>query len=420
MDQQWMGAMAEATRLTRQGRLAEATALIQRTLRNPPRGEQRPQPPDHDAAGTGAAPSPLTAPESGRPPRPAGAVCRAGPRPACRPRALRRAARARPCPAERVPGADQQRARFADLSYTNAAGTRAYKLYVPAGYTGQAVPLIVMLHGGTQSAGDFAAGTRMNELAERDTLIVAYPEQAASANTLKCWNWFRPGDQLAGAGEPSLIAGITGQIRRACSIDASRVYVAGFSAGGAMAAVMAATYPDLYVAAGVHSGLPHRAAHGLPSALAAMRLGASPHPRPSAAGIPMIVFHGDNDSIVHHVNADRLVDQGIRAFSTADEHGDATRHGVTARQGKVPGGRSYTRVVYQDANGNTLIEHWTIHGGGHAWSGGSLARFVHRSAGTGRVRRTAALLRRARSRNTSLMIESEAGIVSAARAGPHF
>jgi poly(hydroxyalkanoate) depolymerase family esterase len=371
MDQQWMGAMAEATRLTRQGRLAEATALIQRTLRNPPRGEQPPQPTDHDAPGPGAAPSELTALESGRPPRPADAVCRAGQRPACRPRALRRAAGARPRPAEPAPGADRQRARFADLSYSNAAGTRAYKLYVPTGYTGQAVPLIVMLHGGTQSAGDFAAGTRMNELAERDTLIVAYPEQPASANTLKCWNWFRPGDQLTGTGEPSLIAGITGQIRRARAIDASRVYVAGFSAGGAMAAVMAAAYPDLYVAAGVHSGLPQGAAHDLPSALAAMRRGTSPRPRPSAAGIPMIVFHGDQDPIVNHVNADRLVDQGIRAFSAAAEHGDAPRHGVTTRRGKAPGGHSCTRAVYQDANGNTLIEHWTIHGGGHAWSGGS-------------------------------------------------
>jgi poly(hydroxyalkanoate) depolymerase family esterase len=371
MDQPWMGAMAEATRLTRQGRLAEATALIQRTLRNPQRGEERPQASDHDGAGTGAAPSWLTPAESRRPPRIAGTVCRAGLRPMRCPRALRRPGSARPFPAERIPGADQQRGRFVDLSYTNAAGTRAYKLYVPTGYTGQVVPLIVMLHGGTQSAADFAAGTSMNELAERDTLLVAYPEQAASANTLKCWNWFRPGDQLAGAGEPSLIAGITGQIRRACSIDASRVYVAGFSAGGAMAVVMAATYPDLYVAAGVHSGLPHRAAHDLPSALAAMRQGALPHPRQSAAGIPMIVFHGDHDSTVNHVNAHRLVDQGIRAFSTAAERDDAIRHGVTTTRGKVPGGHSYTRTVYQDANGDTLIEHWTIHGGGHAWSGGS-------------------------------------------------
>ena len=156
-----------------------------------------------------------------------------------------------------------------------------------------------------------------------------------------------------------------------CAIDASRVYVAGFSAGGAMAAVMAAAYPGLYAAAGVHPGLPHRAAHNLPSALAAMRRGASPHSRPSAARIPMIVFHGDHDPMVNHVNADRLVDQGIRAFSTAADHGDAPRHAVTTRRGKGPGGHSYTRAVYQDANQNTLIEHWTIHGGGHAWSGGS-------------------------------------------------
>ena len=371
MDGHWMGAMAEATWLTRQGRLAEATALIQRTLRNPQRGEERPQPPGHDGAGTGAAPSRLTPPESGRPPRIAGTVCCAVPRPVRRPRALRRPGGARPFPAERVPGTDQRQARFADLSYTNAAGTRAYKLYVPTGYTGQAVPLIVMLHGGTQSAGDFAAGTRMNELAERDTLLVAYPEQAGSANSLKCWNWFRSSDQFAGAGEPSLIAGITEQVKRACSIDASRVYVAGFSAGGAMAAVMAATYPDLYVAVGVHSGLPHRAAHDLPSALAAMRWGASPHPRPSAAGIPMIVFHGDHDPTVNHVNAYRLVDQGIRAFSTGAESDDATRDRVTTTRGKVAGGHSYTCTFYQDAYGETLIEHWTIHGGGHAWSGGS-------------------------------------------------
>ena len=370
MDQLWMGAMTEAARLTRQGRLAEATALIQRALRTPPHGAQRPRPPGHDTAGTGAAPSRLTPPESGQPARPARAACRAAPRPVRCPRALRRPGGVRPCPAERGHGAGQRRARFADFSYTNAAGTRGYKLYVPSGYTGQAMPLIVMLHGGTQSAADFAAGTRMNELAERDAVIVAYPEQPASANALKCWNWFRPGDQAAGAGEPSLIAGITGQIRQACSIDAGRIYIAGFSAGGAMAAVMAAAYPGLYAAAGVHSGLPPRAAHGLPSALAAMRRGASPRSRPAAAGIPMIVFHGDQDSMVNPVNADRLIDQGLRASGLAAGYG-AARPGVTARQGKVPGGHTYTRAVYQDAGGHTRFEHWTIHGGGHAWSGGS-------------------------------------------------
>ena len=247
-----------------------------------------------------------------------------------------------------------------DLSYANAAGSRTCKLYVPSGHTDQAAPLIVMLHGGTQSADDFAAGTRMNELAERHGFLVAYPEQSRAANPKGYWNWFQPKDQRRDGGEPSLIAGLTAQIIDQHAIDAQRVYVAGFSAGGAMAAVMATAYPDVYAAAGVHSGLPAQAAHDIPSAFAAMAQGA---PIRARTPVPLIVFHGDGDATVDHVNADGLVRAAL------PDARDRQRPLTT--RARVPGGHAYTRRIYSDRDGTPLVEHWTIHQSGHAWSGGS-------------------------------------------------
>jgi poly(hydroxyalkanoate) depolymerase family esterase len=252
-------------------------------------------------------------------------------------------------------------ARFAERRFSNQAGSRTYKVYVPSGYTGQPLPLVVMLHGCTQDPDDFAAGTRMNDMAEEKTFLVAYPGQPQAANMQKCWNWFNAKDQQREGGEPSLIAGIARQVIEEFSADASRIYVAGLSAGGAAAAVLAGTYPDLFAAVGIHSGLGCGAALDMPSAFAAMGGHGLPLRHREGAPMPTIVFHGDADRTVNAANADQLVGQ-----MTAE----AVLTKIVTR-GQTDGGAQYTRTVHCDANGDEIIELWILHGAGHAWSGGS-------------------------------------------------
>ena len=362
----------EATRLTRAGQLVEATALLQRMLQ----GGSAPTP-ESRSASQARLPrlDPLTidataeiveereAPQIA-PIRSAQGRRRSLPLDGMRDFSglgLRSPiTRALLSPSDIVP----EGTRFIAGTFSNAAGSRTYKLFIPSRCQGQRLPLIVMLHGCTQSPDDFAAGTRMNFLAEEQNCFVVYPEQPSGANQSKCWNWFRTGDQRRGGGEPSMIAGITRQIMRNHVIDPKRVYVAGLSAGGAAAAIMGATYSDLYAAVGIHSGLACGAASDLPSAFAAMRQGGgSKAVADGKTSVPTIVFHGDRDTTVHPKNGDQIIEQSARA----------TRPTTKVLRGRVPHGHAYTRTVLIDGAGRAISEHWNIDGAGHAWSGGSPA-----------------------------------------------
>jgi poly(hydroxyalkanoate) depolymerase family esterase len=361
----------EATRLTRAGQLVEATALLQRMLRN----ESTPEPPSSAAR---AAPARLEPPTidvkanvvgeresrptqaSSAPPRPKSPVRLDSMKDLSRLRLRGPIRRAPPSTSDIAP----KGTRFIEGTFRNAAGSRTYKLFIPSRYQGQPIPLVVMLHGCTQSPDDFAAGTRMNFLADELNCFVAYPEQPSGANQAKCWNWFRTSDQERGRGEPSLIAGITRQIVRNYSIDQKRIYVGGLSAGGAAAAIMGATYADLYAAVGIHSGLACGSASDLPSAFVAMRQGGGFEAiTADGAPVPTIVFHGDRDTTVHPNNGDRILQQSARTTSPR----------TNVLRGRVPNGHAYTRTILTDVAGRTISEHWNIHGAGHAWSGGSPA-----------------------------------------------
>ena len=346
-------AMIEATRLTRAGRLTEAMAAIRRSLaggaaaapESEPRAERtEPRatpgiidmlPSSREAGGA------WTSPQAGE------ARSGSAPHPAARP----------------APGPLPQTGSFEERSHANAAGRRSYRLYIPSSHRGQALPLVVMLHGCTQSPEDFAAGTRMNDLAEEQGFFVAYPTQTRAANAQKCWNWFSAADQQRDRGEPSLIAGITRQIMADLAVDRARVFIAGLSAGGAAAAIMGAAYPDLYAAVGVHSGLACGAASDVASAFAAMKRGGRPIVTTSRPLMPTIVFHGDGDTTVNPINGDQVIAQAKAAANLR----------LTVSRGEAPGGIGYVRSIQSDESGRPVLEQWVLHGAGHAWSGGSPA-----------------------------------------------
>ena len=374
MKHQILSDILHATRLTKSGRLVDATNVIQRALSgksSAPAARPRLKAP---LVIDGVA-EPAPKPKRGRKPAHAEASHAVPPASALGDM-LRKAfdhaggsasdftsaphAFSRPSPAAPKPGAS-----FSAFTFTNDAGTRPYKLYVPSQYRGKKMPLVIMLHGCTQSPDDFAAGTGMNAAAETQGFLVAYPGQTTAANMQKCWNWFSPADQARDSGEPSLIAGITRQIMADYAVDPARIYVAGLSAGGAAASIMGCTYPELYAAIGVHSGLACGAARDISSAMTAMRQGgASPAREVQGARlVPTIIFHGDRDSTVNARNADSVAAQSAAGATLA----------TRTDTGEAAGGHRYCRTLHVHDDGTPVIEQWLVHGAGHAWQGGTQA-----------------------------------------------
>jgi len=351
MKPRFLDAMGEALNLVRKSNLAEATALLRKALsgeeawggRSDP--EARPQLP----------PGSTLAPPAQRP---LGEVLRA--LRARRPM-LPDAADAPAAPAARP--AHDFGERFASRIYRGPAGSLNYRLYVPADHGQRDLALLLMLHGCTQNPEDFALGTQMNDLADEFGLIVAYPHQPRRANAAGCWNWFDRRHQKRGSGEPAKLAGLAQTLAREFGVKKERVFAAGLSAGGAMAEVLAATYPDVFAAVGVHSGLPYKSAVDVPSAFAAMKGSAAVDSAPEAAndsGCRKIVFHGGADATVHPANGERILEQaecGPNPLERSD------------LDWQTEGGR-VRRTVLEDPTGRPVVEHWFVEDGGHAWFGG--------------------------------------------------
>ena len=276
--------------------------------------------------------------------------------------------------------------------YNGPDGSRPYFVYTPSNYrAGIAVPLIVMLHGCSQTATDFASGTQMNQLAEKYNFIVAYPQQLSIYNPSLCWNWFNPADQVRGTGEPAILAGIVQEIEGNTSrwtIDRHRIYVTGLSAGAAMAVVLGATYPDIFAAIGVHSGAEYGAITSpLSGGQAFTQGGPDPIQQGKAAFramgsfarlVPTIVFHGTIDQVSWPINGKQVVQQWMETDYLASHgtyHADFN-HSSSTMKASVPGGHSYTVYKWNAINGNEVEEYWVIDGMGHAWSGGSPNNFT--------------------------------------------
>ena len=352
-------AMRNATRLVGTGKLLDATRLIQRALSSDTaqvRPQVRPQVSPHASPLSRREPASAANDSHVEAPLPHVIILP----PPAQPGQNLNADQADPAP--------RRKASFTQHQFKFEGDTYPYRLYVPSATNASDnthMPLVVLLHGCKQDALDFSNGTAMNALAEEHQVMVLYPEQITRANAMRCWNWFEPGHQQADRGEPGMIATLTQKIVQQHSADPQRVYIAGLSAGGAMAAVMAGLHPEIFAAVGVHSGLAAGAARDVMSAFSAMRSGAKGR---SPSALPTIIFHGTADRTVHPDNSDHITDAAYAGLSAAGLKLVKTQTPMTHNSDQ-----KIERIVYSTADGKPYIENWQIDDGAHAWSGGDAA-----------------------------------------------
>ena len=343
MKPRFLDAMGDALSLMRQSNLADATALIRRALTRDEAGAPETEADPRRPEGRAIAPPAR---------RPLGEVLRQ----------LRDRPFIPPLPDQPASDPGQFGERFVSRVFKSEHGSLSYRLYMPADHAGRDLALVLMLHGCTQNPDDFATGTRMNSFADEFGLIVAYPLQPRRANASGCWNWFDPRHQNRGSGEPAKLAGLAQALGREFGVGKERTFAAGLSAGGAMAEVLAATYPDVFDAVGVHSGLAYRSATDVASAFAVMKgrtTASSRSPAAGGAGCRKIIIQGGADTTVHPSNSDRILEEAEGAPNPL-------------KQVEFPqiGDGRVSRTVLQDAAGEPVVERWLVEGGGHAWFGG--------------------------------------------------
>ncbi len=262
---------------------------------------------------------------------------------------------------------------FESHTFAGAEGTREYRLYVPSSYDGSPFPLVVMIHGCTQTAAELAAATEYNRVAEAAGFLVLYPEQSLVANSMRCWNWFSPTHQQREQGEPALIVAMVDEVAASWAVDPQRTYMGGFSAGASMALVMGATYPDRFAAVASFAGCPFQGGclgteseetlvEGLLDAMGAQ-----------ARRVPLFVANGTSDTIVAPAANDAVVAQWIGAADQLDD--GSANHSIPAAPDEVvdqsENGLDYERSLYADPLGFAVAERWVVDGLGHAWCGGS-------------------------------------------------
>ncbi len=281
---------------------------------------------------------------------------------------------------------DTLRGQTAGTTHSDTYQQRRYRLFVPSRYRPHHPrPLVMMLHGCTQDPDDFAAGTGMDELAEEQGWFVLYPEQPASANPRRCWNWFRPENQVRGRGEPATLVALVDHLAQSYAIDREQIFVAGLSAGACMAVSLAVSYPERFAAVGVCAGVPYGAARSPFGALAAMRSGASPanllaarmaaglSPRPV---LPLIVFQGTADEVVAPENSTQLIRQWADLHRLSVPGASAAGAGplpTSARRVVPRRGHPFREELYRDRHGALVMCRYLVEGMGHSWPGGDPA-----------------------------------------------